>query len=251
MGDAFERLVADAASAPIQGWDFSWLDGRATEERPSWHYFDRVIAHATRARRLLDVQTGAGNLIADLPRLPPLTVATEGFEPNVGIAGRRVRTRGAHLVRTDEARPALPFAGEAFDLVVSRHPVDTWWDEIARVLAPGGCYVSQQVGPDSLRDLREFLMGPQPAGSKRDPQVARRAATRAGLVVEELRVERPRVTFSDIGAVVYLLRLVVWTVPDFTVDRYRDRLRALHHHIEREGSFDTTSSRFLIEARKP
>ena len=36
---------------------------------------------------------------------------------------------------------------------------------------------------------------------------------------------------------------VIWTVPDFTIDRYRDRLRALHDQIERDGVFQSTMSR--------
>lgn len=31
-----EELIADAAAAPVDGWGFGWLDGRATEERPPW-----------------------------------------------------------------------------------------------------------------------------------------------------------------------------------------------------------------------
>jgi hypothetical protein len=145
----------------------------------------------------------------------------------------------------------LPLRDDAFELVTSRHPVATWWDEIARVLRPGGTYLSQQVGPDSLRELAEYLMGPLPAGSARDPDAAVTAAEHAGLVVTDLRVERPRTEFYDIGSVVYFLRLVVWIVPDFSVPRYRDRLRALHEHIVRDGCFATTASRFLIEASKP
>ena len=56
----------------------------------------------------------------------------------------------------------MPFADEAFDLVVSRHPVTVWWDEIARVLRPGGTYFSQQVGPASVFELVEWFLGPQP-----------------------------------------------------------------------------------------
>jgi hypothetical protein len=47
------------------------------------------------------------------------------------------------------------------------------------------------------------------------------------------------------------LRKVIWTVPDFTVRRYRERLRELHERIEADGSFVTHSSRVLVEARKP
>ena len=38
MGRSFEELVKEAASVSVAGWDFSWLSGRATEERPSWGY---------------------------------------------------------------------------------------------------------------------------------------------------------------------------------------------------------------------
>ena len=93
-------------------------------------------------------------------------------------------------------------------------------------------------------------MGPLSPGSKRAPGLARAAAEKAGLKVSDLRHERLRTVFYDIGAVVYFLRLVVWIVPDFTVESYRQELLALHDRIEREGGFETSASRFLIEAVK-
>jgi SAM-dependent methyltransferase len=129
--------------------------------------------------------------------------------------------------------------------------VTTAWAEIARVLRPGGAYFSQQVGPNSVRELSEFMMGPLPPGSQRDPDRARRHAEAAGLTVTDLRYERLRTTFDDIGAVVYFLRLVIWIVPGFTVEGYLERLRALHEQIQEQGPFVAYASRFLIEARKP
>jgi hypothetical protein len=76
-------------------------------------------------------------------------------------------------------------------------------------------------------------------------------AQAAGLEMVDLRMERLRAEFFDIGAVIYFLRKVIWTVPDFTVERYRDRLRELHQHIEAEGPFVAHPTRILIEARKP
>jgi SAM-dependent methyltransferase len=90
-----------------------------------------------RARVALDVQTGGGEVLATAPRLAPVTVATEGWAPNLARAAARLGPRGVTVV-ADRDSPPLPFAGSVFDLVVSRHPVRTWWDEIARVLAPGG-----------------------------------------------------------------------------------------------------------------
>lgn len=248
---SFDELIDEAEHAPILGWDFTWLDGRAVEERPSWRYFDLVAERAARVDRLLELQVGAGTMISALPAVPPLTVGTEGYGPNVTAAARRLRCRRAHLVWADDQRNRLPFRDETFQLVASRHPIATPWSEIGRVLRAGGSYLSQQVGPHSLHDLTEYLMGPQPPGSRRDSQLLRRSAEQAGLIVTDLRHERPRTSFFDIGAVVYFLRLVVWIVPGFSVDAYRDRLRALHDQIQQEGVFHTTASRILIEAKRP
>src|SRR5436853_355682 len=158
----FDELIAEAEAAPIEGWDFTWLEARVT----------------------------------------------------------------------------------------GRQPVETCRAEIARVRCRGGRYLSQQVGPHSVRELSEFMLGPLPSGSKRDPELARRAAQAAGLAVEDLRHERLRTVFYDVGAVVYFLRLVVWIVPGFTVERFSARLRTLHEQIERDGPFVAYATRFLIEASK-
>ncbi|WP_406311255.1 methyltransferase domain-containing protein [Streptosporangium sp. NBC_01639] len=250
MKRTFDELVAEAESVSVDGWDFSWLDGRATEERPSWGYARLMGERMAQATAALDIETGGGEVLAGVPRFAPLTVATESWPPNVARASERLRPRGVAVVSTgDESR--LPFGDGVFDLVVSRHPVTTWWQEISRVLRPGGTYFSQQVGPRTMAEVTEFFMGPQPAGSARDPQLARAAAEAAGLEVVDLRPESLRAVFHDVGAMIYFLRKVIWTVPDFTVDRYRTELRALHDRIQTDGPFIAHTTRFLIEARKP
>ncbi|MFE7047832.1 class I SAM-dependent methyltransferase [Streptomyces californicus] len=250
--DRFEALIAEADAVSVDGWDFSWLDGRATEQRPSWGYARAMADRLGRARAALDLQTGGGEVLASAPKLPPVTVATEAWPPNVARATALLHPLGAAVV-ADEDEPPLPFADAAFDLVVSRHPVTTWWEEIARVLTPGGTYFSQQVGPASVFELVEYFLGPQPAEIRRarHPDDARAAATAAGLDVVDLRFEELRTEFHDIGAVVYFLRKVIWMVPGFTVEQYRPRLTALHRRIEEEGPFLAHTTRFLIEARKP
>ncbi|MGW5067620.1 class I SAM-dependent methyltransferase [Streptomyces cyaneofuscatus] len=250
--DRFEALVAEAGSVSVDGWDFSWLEGRATEQRPSWGYARAMAGRLGEARAALDIQTGGGEVLAAAPKLPPVTVATESWPPNIARATALLHPLGAVVV-ADADEPPLPFGDAAFDLVVSRHPVTTWWEEIARVLVPGGTYFSQQVGPASVFELVEFFLGPQPPEVRRarDPEDARAAAEAAGLEVVELRPERLRTEFFDIGAVVYFLRKVIWMVPGFTVEQYRPQLAALHRKIEEEGPFLAHTTRFLIEARKP
>jgi SAM-dependent methyltransferase len=251
MARTFDELVAEADSVSVDGWDFSWLDGRATEQRPSWGYQRLLGERLARVDAALDIQTGGGEVLAGVPRLPPLTAATESWPPNVARATALLHPRGAVVV-ADTDEPPLPFAAGAFDLVTSRHPVTVWWDEIARVLRPGGGYLAQHVGPASAFEVSEFFLGPQPARVRqpRHPDQAREAAAAAGLDVVDLRTETLRMEFADIGAVVYFLRKVIWIVPGFTVEQYRDRLLDLHQRIEEQGPFVAHSTRFLIEARK-
>jgi SAM-dependent methyltransferase len=251
MGGAYEQLVAEAAAVRVDGWDFAWLHGRATEQRPPWGYARLMAERLARARASLDIQTGGGEVLAQAPAVPPLAVATESYPPNVAAATSRLHPRGIAVV-ADPDEPPLPFADAAFDLVTSRHPATVWWHEIARVLTPGGTYLAQHVGPASAFELIEFFLGPRPRERRgRHPDDEAAAAEAAGLEMVDLRTARLRMEIFDIGAVVYLLRKVVWWVPGFTVEQYEPRLRALHDLIQREGAFVAHSTRHLIEARRP
>lgn len=258
---SFEDLLAEGAAVPVEGWDFSWFDGRATEERPPWGYSHllggRMAALAGKpGAAALDLQTGGGEVLATIPAAPPRLVATESWPPNLAVARRNLARLGARVVAVPGPGSDLPFPDGSFDLVVSRHPVTVRWDEVARVLKPGGTYFSQDVGHPSVGELSEFMLGPAypnqgPDEPSRDPKWSVRAAGQAGLDVVDLREFRGRMEFYDVAAVVVFLRTVIWIVPGFTVAGYRDRLRALHEQIERDGPFLATSVRFLIEARKP
>jgi hypothetical protein len=94
------------------------------------------------------------------------------------------------------------------------------------------------------------MMGPQPVHPSRSPMAAVAGAEAAGLEVVDLRQEALRMEFYDIAAVVAFLRKVIWTVPGFTVDAYRDRLAELYDFIERHGPFVAYAQRLLIEARR-
>jgi SAM-dependent methyltransferase len=251
MARTFDELIEEAASVSVDGWDFSWLDGRAVEQRPSWGYQRLMSGRLAGASAALDIQTGGGEVLDGAPQLPPLMAATESWPPNVAKATALLRPRGVVVV-ADPDEPPLPFADNTFDLVTCRHPATVWWDEIARVLQPGGTYFAQHVGPASVFELVEYFLGPQPEARKgRRPDTETAGAVAAGLEIADLRAERLKMEFFDIGAVVYFLRKVIWMVPGFTVGAYAGRLRDLHEQIGRDGSFTAYSARHLIEARKP
>lgn len=250
MSTSFDDLIALGADADVSGWDFAWLEGRATEERPPWGYARQLAERLAAASASLDIQTGGGEVLAEATRFPPTAVATESWPPNIARATSLLHPRGVVVV-ADPDEPPLPFADAAFDLVTSRHPATIWWEEIARVLRPGGMYFAQHVGPASVFELIEFFLGPQPQARRaRHPEDEAAAAEAAGLKVVDLRTVDLRIEIHDVAAVVYLLRKVVWWVPGFTVEGYRDRLRELHERIASDGPFVAHSTRNLIEARR-
>jgi SAM-dependent methyltransferase len=249
-----EQLLSEGESVPVEGWDFSWFEGRASEQRPSWGYALMLAEQIRGVSSAMDVQTGGGEVfdwvLRRAEQQPRVVAATESWPPNASIARDRLAYHRVVVV-TAADEGGLPFRSASFELVASRHPVVTDWPEVARVLAPEGVFLSQQVGPGSNQELYEFLMGPQRVNHRRDPAQAVRRAGEAGLEVVDLRQESVQTTFFDIAAVVYFLRKVPWTVPDFTIQKYRERLAELHHHIEEHGRFVAHSKRYLIEARKP
>lgn len=119
---SYDELIQDGNASSVDGWDFSWFEGRATEERPSWGYAKTMSDRMGKATAALDIQTGGGEVLAKVEKFPTLIAATESWPPNVAIATRLLGTRGVVVV-VDEDEPPLPFGDEAFDLVVSRHPV--------------------------------------------------------------------------------------------------------------------------------
>lgn len=249
----YDELVAEASAADVSGWDFAWLAGRATEERPSWAYQRLLASRLSINDRALDLQTGGGEVLDGALRLvrrrPRLLVATEGWLPNLERAAQVLAPWGVPVVGA--AEDLLPFRDDAVTLVTARHPVVPPWTEVARVLSPGGTYLAQHVGPSSAFELVERFLGPLPEETRRGrhPDDELIDAVEAGLDLVDLRETRLRMEFHDIGAVVWFLRKVVWLVPGFTVERYDVHLRALDAEIRERGPFVAHSTRHLVELR--
>ncbi|GLX99731.1 MULTISPECIES: methyltransferase type 11 [Actinoplanes] len=248
---SFDELVAEAAAADVTGWGFGWLDGRASEERPPWAYARMIAERLAAADVALDLDTGGGEIIAEMPVLPRRMVVTEGWPPNADRARQVLGPRGVTVVQIGQGRP-LPLADGTFGLVTSRHPIDPDWPEIVRVLRDGGTYLGQHVGAASAYTLIEEFLGPLPRQNlARDADREAAAARTAGLEVVDLRTARCRMVFHDIGAVVWILRKCVWWVPDFDIDRHHEHLVRLDRRIRADGGYESHSTRTLIEARKP
>src|SRR5438477_9654810 len=128
---------------------------RALEPGPPWDYQAMARELARAAGSVLDLGTGGGErLSAIVAGLPARVVATEEWEPNVPVAGRRLTPLGVRVVQASSLR--LPFADAAFDLVLDRHE-ELEPKEIARVLRPGGRLLTQQVDRNDWRELARYV----------------------------------------------------------------------------------------------
>ncbi|MBC3762012.1 class I SAM-dependent methyltransferase [Quadrisphaera oryzae] len=250
--DDVDVLLADALAAPLSGWDFSWAAGRVHTAPLSWSYEDLAVARLTTAGRVLDVDTGGGELLSSLlcrAVLPAAdgrrVTATEGWPPNIPVAVSRLGPLGVVVVEAPADH--LPLADASVDLVLDRHG-RLVAGEVARVLAPGGSLITQQVGSEDCTDLNEALGAAAPrAPGSWTARVAADSLTRAGLVVEDVREERPAMVFDDVGAVVLHLRSVPWQLPGTSVTDHLDTLRRLGAR----GPLEVRTHRFLVTARRP
>lgn len=248
-GRAYDDLIREAASAAVEGWDFSWLQGRVDGGDLSWDYAALAKDELSTASCVLDVDTGGGEMLAGLAPLPERTIATEPYAPNIPRAKARLQPMGV------DVRPgrgsALPVADGEVDLLLNRHGLlDA--GETARVLAPAGVLLTQQVGSRNDVAFNDALGVAPPLAPHSHTLASTVAALRAaGLTVTTAEEEFPVSRYHDVGAVVFQLRAVAWQVPGFDVDAFDERLRTVHAHIGEFGSFAVRSHRFLVRAHKP
>lgn len=250
-----DSLIDEALAAPVTGWDFSWIEGRSSTEPPPWSYEEIVSAHAAHARAMLDMGTGGGEVLASLSARAPVTVATEAWAPNVPVARERLAPLGIAVVQVegapdnvDQPGPrggALPFADQEFDLVINRHEAFVA-TEVARVLEPGGTFLTQQADSGSYDDLRAALGQPQPPTPSWLGLAVEQCEAAALTVVDTKRGDE-RLSFHDIGALVYFLRVVPWAVPDFEPRDERAALQTIHERLE-QAPIRIRQPRFMLTA---
>ncbi|WP_045746074.1 MULTISPECIES: methyltransferase [Actinoplanes] len=239
-----DELNAAATGASMTGWEFAWLDGLAVASEPSWSYPDLARPLVRHAASVLDLDTGGGELLAELAPLPRHTVALETWSRNTPAARERLAPFGVSVLTE------LPAGENEFDVVLSRHgrlPAD----DIARLLRPRGVLLTQQVGSDDLADLNVALGAPPPQPRRWDAAAAVTMLEAAGLRVTDVREEHPAMVFRDITAVVHQLRTVPWQIRDFSPQKYERELARLAATIRVRGEFTVRSHRFLVQAVRP
>ena len=81
-------------------------------------------------------------------------------------------------------------------------------------------------------------------------QVAVEQLKESGFTIIEVKEDISKTRFYDIGAIVYYLKAMTEQIPDFSVEKYFDRLVTMKKVMDEEGHLDVTRHRFLIVAKK-
>ena len=234
----------------FSGWDFSHLDGRMIEEQAPWSYSTRAGELMRRSASVIDLGTGGGERLLKLQEYwPKKVVVTEDYTPNVRLATERLSPFGVRVVDvplTDY--DLLPFADGEFDLVLNRHAGFNA-QEVARILAPDGTFLTQQVhGLWAYDLLAVFDAKPQWPEATLEKYVPQLKA--AGLTIADTREWSGKLSFTDVGAIVYYLKAVPWLVPGFSVGTHLEQLLALQRRLESGEGLTFVARKYLIEAHK-
>jgi SAM-dependent methyltransferase len=228
-----EELQEIHERSQMVGWDFSRLDGRLRADEPWWDFDADCLAEMRGARHIVDLGTGGGErLIRLLSQLPTseyddkTVEATEGWEPNIEEATRNLSPFNVIVHRYDSERgDRLPFEDNSIDLVMSRHEsIDP--SEIARVLTPGGRFMTQQVDGRDATELHQWFdaefLYPDVSLATYSTQIESE-----GMHISVADDWTGTMEFADIAALVEYMGLVPWDVPGFKVTDHADVLLKL------------------------
>lgn len=251
QSEQWKRWKSEEQLANMHGWDFSHIFGRYTEETDlPWDYQAVIQSYLQPAWKILDVDTGGGEFLLSLGHPCGNTSAAEGYPPNVQLCRERLLPLGIDFRAGDGADP-LPFPSHAFDLILNRHG-DVNAKDMARLLKPGGLFITEQVGAENDRELVELLLGKLPLPyPNQSLAYASRSLTDAGLQIHDGQECFRPIRFYDVGALVWFARVLPWEFPGFSVDTCREALLRAQAMLEETGCIEGRIHRFLIVARLP
>ncbi len=247
---AFYDFIKDGNRA-FKGWDFSFLSetGRTSSSVLSWSYGSMAIPLTRNTDCMLDMGTGGGEFLSLLYPLSASVFATEGYEPNVAIAKKRLEPLGVQVTFIEEDNN-LPFADNQFSLILNRHESYSPF-ELRRILNKHGVFLTQQVGVSDCAEINKALGVPVNGEfSKWNLQLVTEELENHDFQILFAKEEFPVTRFYDIGALIYYLHAISWQVPGFSVSKYEHKLFDIHQDIQKNGYFEARQHRFIVKARK-
>jgi SAM-dependent methyltransferase len=249
--DELRRLMAEID--PRRGWDFSRV--RSDRDPAPWEYEEVVRRYLKPTDHVLDVGTGGGEVLVSLadafgtgigvdPDPAMLAAAQENTPP--ALAGRISFMEGG--------ADTLPVPNASCDVVLNRHAV-VGVAEVARVVRPGGYFLTQQVGGQNTFNIATlFGIGPGMGGEQRAleqevPALAEAFQQRGFALVAYATYNVPYY-FRDVASLLFWMRAVE-IPPDFDVERHWRDVNYLIAEYTTPRGIETNEHRELLIVRAP
>lgn len=235
-----DELLAQVTAR--HGWDFSSMN---TLRQPvPWDYIDQVKKYLRPTDEVLDVGTGGGERLMQLALYFKQGVGIDVDPEMVAIATQKAKNvRNLMFLAMDEK---LQMLDRSFDVVINRHaPFDLV--AIKNHLAPGGYFITQQVGEKNMQNVKLAL-----GQTNNKPTVTRSEVEQSGFECVEFREYNVEYVVKDIESLVFWLNALDMLHADIVG---KDALRSaevlnriLEDSVDERG-FVTNEQRYLVVAK--
>lgn len=245
-----KKICLAEEAAGFSGWNFSHLRGRWKDEQQPWDYEQILKEYLKPEHKLLDMGTGGGEFLLSLNHPTTQCSVTEGWEPNVKLCRERLEPLGICVRKIDDPKH-IPYADEAFDIVINRHEAYDL-NEVYRILKPEGIFITQQVGGSNDADLSVKLGCYRESvdADACDLHHAMAASKKAGFKVIQGFESYTPIEFYDLGALVYFAHIIEWEFGGFSVETHFEQLCTLQEELELNGCITGMEHRYLICLKK-
>ena len=250
LDEAALKRISDSVGER-RGWDFSPVSFR--RDPVPWEYSNVARRYLHQDGRMLDIGTGGGE---ELLKLTPYFGTGVGIDSDpavLHVARENIPVSLIQKVSFQEMYgEELEFQDGEFDVVLNRlAPVDV--EETVRVLRSGGVFVTEQVGPNSTRNICAMLGCTSGGAYDSDATQALDA------LVEAFRLSGCAITaraeydvpywFMDVDSLVFWLKAV--PVPeDFQVDKHWEQVQRIVTEFGTDDGIETNDNRELLIVRK-
>lgn len=249
--DELRRIAAEVA--PRRGWDFSQM--RDDRDPVPWEYDEVVRRFLHPDDRALDVGTGGGERFLTLAPSFGSGIGVDADPAMIEAARENTPVSLAEKVTFIEGRAeALPMADTSCDVVLNRHAVVAV-AEIVRVLRPGGCFVTQQVGAQNTFNITTlFGCGPSMGGQRIAPEQEIPALADAfqqrGCAIVSYATYNVPYYFKDTESLLFWMQ-AVGVPPHFDIERHWKSVDYLLTEYMTPRGVETNEHRELLIVRVP
>lgn len=249
--DELRRMMAEIEWR--RGWDFSRM--RDDRDPVPWEYMEVARRYVKPTDDVLDIGTGGGEKLLSLADAFGTGI---GVDPDPAmIATARENTPPALVEKVsfmEGSAEALPVPDASFDVVLNRHAV-VGVAEVARVLRPGGCFLTQQVGVQNTFNIATlFGVGPGMGGERfpaeQEVPALTEAFQRRGFALIAYGTYNVPYYFRDVESLLFWMR-AVGIPPDLDADRHWRDVNYLIAEYTTPRGIETNEHRELLIVRAP